>query len=130
MNYAKFAIVVLMMPILLSSCSKEYDVVLPVEGNWSGFYGNDNNPPAINYNLIIKDGGVIGEANPSGQIKGTGTWNLSGNTFTAHYQWNSPLITVFSLTAIYDPATKRLSGTWGFDKSATDGGKWEVARSN
>jgi len=40
MNYAKFAIVVLMMPILLTSCSKKYDdVVLPVEETGVVFMG-------------------------------------------------------------------------------------------
>jgi len=132
MKFAKFAIVALLMPLIFVSCSKDKDddAVLPVEGNWSGFYGFDNDSPAITYKLNIKHGGVIEEVNSSGQVKGTGNWNFSGNTLTAHYKWAAPLNTAYTVTAVYDAATKKLTGTWGYDNSGTDGGKWEATKAN
>jgi hypothetical protein len=90
----------------------------------------DNNPPSIYYRLNVKHGGAIEELNSGGLSKGSGTWNLNGNTFTAHYQWKAPLNTVFTIAATYDAASKKLVGTWGYDNSATDGGKWEATRTN
>jgi hypothetical protein len=132
MKFVKFAILALLLPVIFFSCSKDnnHDVALPVEGSWNGLYGYDNDPPFISYKLNVKHGGVIEELNVSGNVKGSGNWNLSGNTFTGHYQWKAPMNTVFSITATYDPATKKLTGTWGFDDSSTDGGKWEAIKSN
>jgi hypothetical protein len=131
MKFVKFSIVALLMPVIFLSCSKDKDdAVLPVEGNWNGLYGNDNDPPSMSYKLNIKHGGVIEEVNGADQVKGSGNWSFNGNTLTAHYQWKAPLNTVFSIIATYDPATNKLTGTWGFDNSATDGGKWEANKTN
>lgn len=120
-----------LVPVIFFSCKKnDDDAVLPVEGKWSGSYGNDNDPPSISYMLTIKHGGVIEEVNATGQVKGSGSWNLDGNTFTAHYQWKAPLNTVFTITAIYNPVANKLTGEWGFDNSSADGGKWEANKTN
>lgn len=131
MKFAKLALITLFAPLLFASCSKDNDeTVKPVEGNWNGSYGFGIDPPAISYKLNIKHGGVIEELNISGQVKGSGSWSFNGNTLTAHYQWKAPLNTVYSITANYDPATKKLVGTWGYDNSSTDGGKWEATKAN
>jgi hypothetical protein len=131
MKFAKFFFAALLMPLMFIACSKEKDdVVLPVEGNWNGFYSFGIDPPTISYKLNIKHGGVIEELSASGQVKGSGNWNFNGTTLTGHYQWKSPMNTIFSISAAYDPATKKLTGTWGYDNSATDGGKWEATKSN
>lgn len=131
MKFSRFVIVALLTPLLFISCSKDTDdVVLPVEGSWNGSYGFGIDPPSISYKLNIKHGGVIEELNSSGQVKGSGSWNLNGNTLSGHYQWKAPMNTVFTITAVYDPATKKLTGTWGYDNSANDGGKWETTKTN
>lgn len=131
MKFARLALIALMMPVVFISCSKDNDeIAQPVEGKWNGLYGFDNDAPSISYKLNVKHGGVIEELNSSGQVKGSGSWNFNGNTLSAHYQWKSPLNTVYTITAVFDPATQKLTGTWGYDNSATDGGKWEATKTN
>src|SRR5215831_16566473 len=105
MKFLTTSIVTVMTALLFLSFKKDADISLPVEGSWNGFYGNDNDAPSISYKLNIKHGGVIEEVSPDGLIKGTGNWSLAGNKFTAHYQWKTPLNTVFTLTATYNPIT-------------------------
>jgi len=131
MKFLKFSIVALLMPVILFSCKKDKDdTVLPVEGKWTGLYGFGIDAPSISYKLNIKHDGTIEELNVAGNSKGGGSWSFTGNTLTAHYQWKAPLNTVFSIIATYDPATQKLTGTWGYDNNATDGGKWESAKTN
>lgn len=131
MKFVKFSIVALLMPVIFFSCEKDKnDTVLPVEGNWNGLYGFGIDAPTISYKLNIKHDGTIEELNVSGNSKGSGTWSFNGNTLTAHYQWKAPLNTVFSIIATYDPATNKLTGTWGYDNNAADGGKWQSNKTN
>ena len=131
MKFLKIAIVALLMPVIFFSCKKDkVDTVQPVEGNWVGLYGFGNDAPSISYKLNIKHDGIIEELNVSGQSKGDGPWSFNGNTLTAHYQWKPPMNTIFSISATYDPSTKKLTGTWGYDNSTTNGGKWESTKSN
>ena len=118
---------------LFVSCSKDNDSTPPVptdsiEGVWQGKYGYDNESPSINYIFNIKPGGVIEELNSSGASKGSGTWTLSGTEFTAHYQWKAPLLTVFTVKATFDKSTSKLTGTWGYNNSNNNGGKWTMTR--
>ncbi len=130
MKFVKFSIVALLMPVIFFSCKKDNDTVQPVEGTWNGLYGYGIDAPSISYRLNIKHDGTIEELNAAGNSKGSGSWNFNGNTLTGHYQWKAPMNTVFSIIATYDPATKKLIGTWGYDNSATDGGKWESTKTN
>ena len=130
MKFVKFAVIALLMPVIFVSCKKDNDTVLPVEGTWNGLYGFGIDPPSISYKLNIKHDGTIEELSTSGNVKGSGTWSFSGNTLTGHYQWKAPMSTVFSIIATYDPATNKLTGTWGYDNDPTDGGKWESTKTN
>jgi hypothetical protein len=130
MKFLISSIITGMIALLLLSFGKDAGISSPLEGNWNGFYGNDNELPSIPYKLNVRRDGVIEEVVSGGLVKGAGNWNLNGTQFTAHYQWKAPLNTVFTLTATYNPITHKLMGTWGFDNSAVDGGKWEVTQSN
>lgn len=133
MKFLKFAIVALLMSAAFSSCKKDNDNDFTppsnktIEGKWVGKYGYDNDAPSIYYCLNVKSAGIIEELNSSGASKCTsGTWSLNGNQFSAKYQWKAPLNTIFSVVATYDPATGKLSGTWGWGDNTTGGGKWET----
>ena len=134
MKFLKFFIVTLLVSTAFFSCKKDNndDFKTPsntaIEGKWVGKYGYQNDAPTIYYCLNVKPGGVIEELNSSGESKGSGTWTLNGNTFTAKYQWKAPLNTIFSVVASFDPATGKLSGTWGWNDNATTGGKWEQSK--
>jgi hypothetical protein len=121
--------------VVSSSCNKKSDDVQQaptgnqsIAGKWVGAYGFGNNNPAIYYSFNVKADGTIEELSQSGQSEGSGTWKLTGNSFTAKYQWNAPFNTVFSVEGTYNSSTKKLTGTWGYDNNATDGGKWEQTK--
>ena len=135
MKFLKFFIVALLLSTAFISCKKDNnDDFTPtpsnsaIEGKWVGKYGYQNDAPTIYFCLNVKPGGIIEELNSSGESKGSGTWSMNGNTFTAKYQWKAPLNTIFSVIATYDPATGKLSGTWGWNDNATTGGKWENSK--
>jgi hypothetical protein len=134
MKFAKYFSIALLITtaFFFTSCSKNSDDVQPpastsqtVAGKWVGTYGFGNDAPTIYFAFNIKANGTIEELNKSGQSKGSGTWSLNGNAFTAKYTWVAPYNTVFSVAATYNAATKKLTGTWGYDNSSTDGGLWE-----
>jgi hypothetical protein len=136
MKFLKFAIVALLLSTAFFSCSKDKDDDFKpsngntaIEGKWVGTYGFGNDAPTIYYCLNVKAGGEIEELNSSGVSKCiSGTWSLNGNVFTAKYQWKAPLLTKYSVTAIFNSATGKLVGTWGYNDNATNGGKWEQTK--
>ena len=114
------------------SCSKE-DEGTPtdtVEGKWVGTYGFGSENPDIFFSFNIKPGGVIEELNKNGGVKGTGTWQLTGDDFSATYDWGAPYYTTYTVSATFDKAHGKLKGFWGYDDSDADGGKWEMEKSN
>lgn len=132
------ALALLIVSTLFVACKKDNDT--PVEPNgtpgefsagvWQGKYGFGNETPNVTYIFNIKAGGVIEELNSQGNSKGDGTWALNGTTFTAQYQWKSPYFTKYKVVATYDKTTGKLTGTWGYDNSTTDGGKWNMTKKN
>jgi hypothetical protein len=34
----------------------------------------------------------------------------------------------YSVSGTYDPATKKMTGTWGYDNNPSDGGKMDMAK--
>lgn len=134
MKFLRLSMFALLASVILFSCKKDSDSGINkttepgIQGDWIGTYGFGNDNPSIYYRLKIQANGVIEELNSSGNSKGSGTWNLDGTTFTAAYQWKAPYNTIYKVTATYNEATHKLTGTWGYGNSATDGGKWELAK--
>lgn len=100
-----------------------------VEGLWIGNYGFGNDNPDIFFSFNIKPGGVIEEVNKNQGVKGTGTWELVGDQFTASYKWYAPYFTDYKVRATFDKAHGRLSGFWGYDTD-DNGGKWNMHKEN
>jgi hypothetical protein len=134
MKFIKLSILTLLTSVVLLSCSKNSDDVIPhnpapgISGDWIGKYGFGNETPAVYFRFNIQADGKIDELNSSGNSKGGGTWELNGASFTAHYQWKAPMNTIFSVAATYNEATHKLTGTWGYDNSTTNGGLWEQTK--
>jgi hypothetical protein len=134
MKFLKSSVLTLLLSATLFSCSKNSDDVVPnqpapgIQGDWVGKYGFGNETPGVYFRFSIQAGGVIDELNASGASKGGGTWQLNGTSFTAHYQWKAPLNTVYSVAATYNEATHKLTGTWGYENSTTNGGLWEQTK--
>ena len=115
----------------LVSCKKDHDspkVSSGIQGHWEGTYKSSASGNTFFYAFNIKAGGVIEEVNSSGEVLGTGTWQIDNNILSAHYAW--PSGTDFSVLAAYYPQNNKLLGDWGYDNSATDGGTWEMSKTN
>ncbi len=100
-----------------------------IEGKYSGQYGFEGEGLTDPFIINIKTGGVFQEIGThSGAPTGQGTWQLNGNKLTANYKMLFSPYNEYSVALTYDAATKKLTGTWGFDKSATDGGPVDVKK--
>ena len=126
-------IILLMTGLSFVSCSKNNDhnkpATVSAEGVYSGKYGYGNDIPDQEYKLNFKAGGILQEIGiNSGAITGQGTWQINGNTITGTYKMVFAPYSVYSVSGVFDPATNKLTGTWGYDNSATDGGKIDMTR--
>jgi hypothetical protein len=117
--------------IVFASCKKDHDdkpAAKAIEGLYVGKYGFDNDTPDQDYKLNIKTGGVIQEIGiHSGAVMAQGTWQKNGNTVTASFSSVFPPVYHTSISAAFDPATGKLTGTWG-DATPTDGGKIDLKK--
>lgn len=132
MKISKLLLVAFAMLSIFASCSKDNDDSNPVdiEGRWIGSYINDASGNSFYFSFKIKPGGVIEEVNNSGVAIGAGTWELDAatNVFTAKYTWYAGGI--YSVIAAFDSESAKLVGDWGYGDSNTDGGSWEMTKSN
>jgi hypothetical protein len=89
-------------------------------GVWDGLYGLGGDTPSIAYQLaLLPDGTVRTREGAALDTLGTGTWSRSGNTVELSYTTGGS--TTYDVSAKLDGL--KLTGTWGTDPSATDGGK-------
>ncbi|HET6768710.1 MAG TPA: hypothetical protein VFH08_14960, partial [Chitinophagaceae bacterium] len=85
--------------------------------------------PDLDFKFKVSPGGIFQEISTStGNVKGQGTWTLNGNTLTATYTMLFSPFNKYSVSGTYDPATKKITGTWGYDNNPSDGGKMEMAK--
>lgn len=131
-RFLKFMAIMLLSGVTFVSCNKDDDNVekpATAEGLYSGKYGFGNDVPDNDYKLNFKAGGVLQEIGiSSGSVTGQGTWQMNGNTITGKYTMLFSPFNVYSVSGTFDAATKKITGTWGYDNSATDGGKMEMTR--
>jgi hypothetical protein len=131
-KFLRLVTIMLLATFTFVSCKKDNDVkpvAFSVEGMYSGKSGFGNDLPSEDQKYNIKAGGVFQEIGTnSGSVVGQGTWQMNGNTLTATYSivW-SPFST-YSISASFDPVTGKLTGTWGYDNNASDGGKIDMTR--
>ncbi len=132
MKVLKIAIIALAVSTGFLACKKDSATPLPtqaVAGRYDGKFGFDNETPDNDYTLNIKSDGVIQEiGQSSGNPTGQGTWKLNGNTLSATYKMLFAPYNQYSLVATFDAKTGKLTGTWGYDNSATDGGKLDMTK--
>lgn len=117
---------------LLTSCKKDKAQVnisaTEVAGVYIGKYGTGNNNPSSFYGFNLSANGNMQEINSGGEVIGTGTWTINGTTFRATYHYTFPATAFFVATGMYDPSTKKITGTWGYGNSDSDGGKWHMTK--
>ncbi len=114
MKILKSALVVLMLSAAFVACKKD-DVqpqqpAFSIEGTWEGKIASGSAIPYGQYALNIKPGGGLQRVNKSGSVSASGTWQLSGNSFSGNYNYASGTVVTFSATV--DKAQKKISGSW------------------
>ena len=117
---------------VFASCKKDKDpITVPpanAAGKYEGKYGTGNNVPSVFYSFDLKQNGTLDELDEKGEIIGTGTWKITGSSFTASTHYKFPATSFFALTAFHDASAKKLTGTWGYGSNDKDGGKWHMTK--
>jgi hypothetical protein len=132
MKKVKLALIALVIATGFVACNKDSDdkvISSPVEGTYAGKYGFGTDAPDLDFKFKVSPGGIFQEIGASsGNATGQGTWTLNGNTLSATYTMLFSPFNKYSVSGTYDPATKKLTGTWGYDNNPSDGGKMEMAK--
>ncbi len=134
MKLFKFLLIAFLSAALFTACNKDKDdtvINIPASeltGVFEGKFGTGSNNPSSFYSFNIKADGTMEELGSGGTVNGTGTWTITGNVFRATHHYTFPATSFFVTTGVYDPATKTISGTWGYGSSDSDGGKWYMTK--
>ena len=132
MKKVKMALIALVFATGFVACNKDSDedvINAPVEGTYVGKYGFGNDTPDLDFIFKVSPNGIFQEISAtSGNVKGQGTWNVNGNTLTATYTMLFSPYSKYSVSGTYDPATQKMTGTWGYDNNVSDGGKMDMAK--
>ena len=133
MKFLRNLAIVLLLGSTMIACKKNADTTpkppTSIEGKYAGKYGFDNEAPDGIFKLNVKTGGVFQElGSSSGNPTGQGTWQLTGDTLTANYYMLFAPYSEYSVSLVFNAAKGTLTGTWGYDKSVSDGGKLVVTK--
>ena len=130
MKKVKMALLALVFATGFVACNKDSDddvISAPVEGTYVGKYGFGNDAPDLDFKFQVSPGGIFKEiSTTTGNVKGQGTWNVNGNTLTATYTMLFSPYSKYSVSGTFDAATKKMTGTWGYDNNTSDGGKMDM----
>jgi hypothetical protein len=132
MSFIRSAALVLLLTVTFIACKKDSAPKSAgiFEGTWKGNFGFDNDEPNIFTGYVIKSGGVIQEISSTGKVKGEGKWDIQGNTLKGNYKMVFSPFSEYSVSIQVDQVTGLMTGTWGFDKSETTGGKLKLNKVN
>lgn len=123
----KGVVSVLLVSFFFAACTKEKQTLQPVkiEGTWEGKYSYSADPKEYLYAFHIKPGGILERIDISGNVTGTGVWEMSNKMFSGIYTANG---SIFSLLAAFDDRQGKLLGNWGYGNSVSNGGTWEMIK--
>jgi hypothetical protein len=118
--------------LVFSSCKKDKDdapaPAPTIEGTWVGKYGPGNNVPTNYFSFIInKDGTMKVKSDGNTEYTGTGTWKLTGDTFTAVYQYSGQNMK-WNVAAKTNIAAGTMEGSYGDGEVVADNGTYTMTR--
>lgn len=133
MKRTTIALIALLFSTVFIACGKDSSSPSPatasVDGLFTGKYGFGDETPDKNYSLNFKSTGTIEEiGQSSGNPTGQGTWKLNGTKLSASYKMLFSPYNDYFITAVFDSPSKTISGTWGYETGATDGGKFSLQK--
>jgi hypothetical protein len=101
------------------------------KGYWKGKYGLGVALPNSDYTMALEENGkftVAANATIFGSSPSVGTYTLSGNIFKGTYTYLYG--GQYSCKGTYDPATRKINGTWGTGLSYSNGGTFYLNMQN
>lgn len=122
MKALKFFTILFLSTTTFFACKKDKDEQpkpFVFEGIWEGKIGTGSVTPTSQLKFNLKAGNVIERINSAGNVSGTGNWALVENDFAASYVLTSG--TQIFMSGNFDPAAKKLSGTWS---NGSETGSW------
>lgn len=127
------AILFLIFGMIATSCKKDCPApTYPIEGYWVGKYGSGTATPNLGYSMVVEPSGKLTVADGSTistSSKASGTWTLTGSTFSGTYTYSSSG-TTYSFTATWTNDGKLKNGTYGSGSNTSGGGTWYMDRTN
>ena len=93
-------------------------------GKWVGKYGFDGENPNVYYCFVFHADSTLTEWNSLNDSIGYGTWGLSGTQFHSMSRFYPPSVSIFKLDATLDTVHMKITGTWGYQPSSVNGGKF------
>lgn len=116
-------------PEVIKSESPVADPASAINGFWAGkYYGATKSIP-VYLGFDIKSSGKLDVLNTAKDVIGSGDWTLNGTAFKAVYTISSSG-TTYSLAADHYRAADKFIGTWGYGGSDSNGGLWDMTKSN
>ena len=130
MKILKFAFVILVMVIGLSSCQKDdepKDDSKSVAGIWVGKYGFDAETPSLYEKWDMETDGDLRSLLPDGTVYAVGSWDQEGSEIEVHYnELGEPFN--FTFKGTYDEDNEEITGNWFDTEDPTYGGTFEMQR--
>lgn len=126
----KFFAACLLLAAVFTSCSKDKDVPATpsfnIVGVWAGKLGTGSSIPTGYFGLDVKANGKLDRVTADGEVTGTGTWTLNGNTFKGHYVASSNGVSIDVTATVDKIANKLTNGTW--ENSGDNSGTWYASK--
>jgi hypothetical protein len=97
-----------------------------VTGIWKGTWGYGDNSTTNFLSYQLNNDGTMLLLSQVGATEARGTYTFGNNILTASYSYLGG--GAIAASGVYDPSTGKLTGTWGHNNSATDGGKWVLIK--
>jgi hypothetical protein len=97
-----------------------------ITGTWKGTWGYAENSTTNFLSYQLNNDGSMLLLSQVGATEARGTYTFANNILTASYSYLGG--GAYSSSGVYDASTGKLTGTWGRNSSATDGGKWVLTK--
>ena len=97
-----------------------------VTGTWKGTWGYADNSTTNFLSYQLNNDGTMLLLSQVGATEARGTYTFVNNILTASYSYLGG--GAYSASGVFDASTGKLTGTWGRNSSATDGGKWVLIK--
>lgn len=122
MKISKIAFCLALAAMSMVACKKD-EVKPNISGGWQGNWGFQNDVPSFYERWSLENGGLLNAYYPDASLYASGTWELNGDDFEAHYT-TVGIAYQYIFTGTYDDSTKKITGDWRDGEDPSIGGKF------